>query len=407
MNLRLNTLLLAAVAFVCAAVAQGQPLPIPPGGLGVYHWLGRAPAIAGNADALTSALGDIERFGFGTVRIFVGGRYDYQHPRLAQQRFADVPKPVTLAKILALPRYRKLFERPQFQTIWLTAYPVFDYGQGPDEIDLRRPVPESEWEQEYSQMREMVEWLYRNFGDRENVVLITNHEADEKLREVLNATKRSELAASNVARDLRTRFRAVAEARRKYASASLKVLFGAEISLWKQKLSRGASGKYLNGSRGLNALAAVLPRLRFDFVSFSAWETLGSSNVGASLAEALEDVRRRTRPQVTAAGRAFFGSRHVVVGEFGYAREWKLPAAIMADRLGAFTQSLEKKRVRYAVYWQLYDNVEGETKGFGLLDPNGKVTCAGVFLLSQLQERAALSARESSCPDRDALKRMR
>jgi hypothetical protein len=355
------------------------------GQLGVYHWAARTPR---GADHISAALPDIRRLGFQTLRIFVGGRYDYLHPLRSPERFAGVARPLTLARILALPRYRQLFDHPQLTTVWLTAYPVFDYGPGPDEIDLRRPVSEAEWRQQYGQLYEATVWLYRNFGSREKIVLISNHEADEKLLEVLNAGAGPELALKNLARDLETRFRAISEARRAFPSARLKVFCGAEISLWKLKLAPAGgqpqagmaiSRRWVKAGQGWNALEAVLPRARFDFVSFSAWETVAQPDVAAALREALEDIGRRTRAQLSPAGRRFFGERHVAVGEFGYAREWKLGPKAEAG-VAAFAAAAAAGVVPYAVYWQLYDNMEGEVKEFGLIDPAGNLTPAGAAI---------------------------
>ena len=83
---------------------------MPAQSLGVYHW-------AGQIDSLPPATAEIEYFGFDTVRIFAGGRYDYRHPQHSPQRFAELKKPVTLAKILSLPRYRQLLENPRIKTI--------------------------------------------------------------------------------------------------------------------------------------------------------------------------------------------------------------------------------------------------------------------------------------------------
>ena len=150
---------------VALAGAQSEWSSLPSDRLGVYNWEGQVPCGSATArhsyeaetDNLAPAVIDIERFDFRTVRIVVAWRYDYIHPARAPRRFHEVKKPVTLVKILALPRYRRVLEHPKFRTVWLTAYPVIDYGQGPDEIDLRRRVSEQEWEEEHRQLREMVE----------------------------------------------------------------------------------------------------------------------------------------------------------------------------------------------------------------------------------------------------------
>jgi len=405
------TVLVAGLLFVASLSSNAQDGLRHPASerLGVYHWFAETPGFGqtpeprqaitsvADDDGLSRAVGDIERFGFRTVRIFVGGRYDYLQPLRSPLRFAGVREPVTLAKILALPRYKRILENPQFKTVWLTAYPVFHYGDGPDEIDLRKPVAEHEWQQEYLQLREMVEWLYRNFSGVDKVVLISNHEADEKLLEVLNSVGQQELAVENVARDLATRFRAVADGRREFPAARLKVFSGVEVSLWRLQLGRTAAGNYVKQPMGINALGVVLPRLRFDFVSFSAWETVAQSDVAAVLSTALEEIEKRTQSGLTTAGRAFFGPHHVLLGEFGYAREWKLPRTAVAKGINAILKLLDSRQLQYAVYWQLYDNAAAGIKQFGLLDPKREFTCAGGVLMTYLREEEALPTQVASC----------
>jgi hypothetical protein len=135
------------------------------------------------------------------------------------------------------------------------------------------------------------------------------------------------------------------------------------VKLWKSKLPNGT-----------NTLESVLPKLHYDFVSFSAWEV---EEHPEQLGEALDDIARRTRPQLTPLGRAVFGEHHVLVGEFGYAREWKIPPAPIFH---AFLDALRTGRTPYAVYWQLFDNAQGAVQQFGLLDPQNHLTIAGKTL---------------------------
>src|SRR5258708_26014043 len=101
--------------------------------LGVYHW-------AGEVDSLPRAAAALPRFHFDTLRIFLGGKYDYVHPENSPARFEH--RKLTLAEIAALPRYRAVIGDPKIRTVWLTVYPVFDYGKGPAEIDLRSRKPD-------------------------------------------------------------------------------------------------------------------------------------------------------------------------------------------------------------------------------------------------------------------------
>ncbi len=320
--------------------------------LGVYDW-------AGSVNALPSP-GALERFGADTVRIFLGGKYDYVKPENAPGRFAEIRGPVTLAKIAALPRYRALFRNPKVPTVWLTAYPVFDYGQGPVEMKLTSGIPpERDWREASDQMTGLVDMLYREHGSENRVVLISNNETDEKLREIASAGG----DRHNEARYL-DRLRIGADnARARYRKAKLKVLFGVEIKLWKQKLPDGTT-----------ALDAILPKLHYDFVSFSAWEV---EEHPETIYEALDDIARRTRAGLTPLGREVFGDHHVLIGEYGYAREWKIP---LEPLFRAFLGAASPQHAPYVVYWQLYDNASGGAKQFGLLDAQGRATPAGEIL---------------------------
>ncbi len=308
------------------AGAQGQHL-------GVYTW-------ASEVNSLPRAQAALARFHFDTIRIFLGGKYDYVHAENAPGRFSELRSAlkgrVTLAKIAALPRYRALLDNPKVTT-WLTAYPVFDYGKGPVEIDLKQTSPD--WDEESRQMRELVESLYRRYGAQSRVILISNNETEEKLRE----TGSPEI----VMRDLDVRMRAVEAARAKFPDTKLKVMFGVEIK----------------------QAATSLGSLRFDFVSYSAWETAAHPE---TIEPTLREIGGRTRANVTAEGRAFFGASHVLIGEFGHAREW--PDALS---LAPFLEAVKSGRVRYGVYWQLYDNARGDVRKFGLLDKQDHLTPQG------------------------------
>lgn len=307
--------------------------------LGVYHW-------AGEVDSLPHAAAALPRFHFDTLRIFLGGKYDYVHPENSPQRFDH--RKLTLAQIAALPRYRTVIGDPKIYTVWLTVYPVFDYGKGPAEIDLRAVNPD--WQEESRQIRELVESLYRQYGAQNRVILISNNETEEKVHEVGSS--------GNVVHDLQIRMQAVEEARAGFPRAKLKVLCGVEIKFWRLG----------NASRPLDSM---LPKLHYDFVSYTTWELLPHPEL---IGEALDDIAKRTREHTTPEGRAFFGEHHVLIGEFGKAREWPLPAASV---LKPFLDAVASGRTPYAVYWQLYDNRAGEVKMFGLLDKNDHLTPEG------------------------------
>src|SRR5207244_2382826 len=65
--------------------------------LGVYHWAGEVPS-------LSRATAALSRFQFDTIRIFLGGKYDYVHAENSPARFqARRARKLTLAGIAAMP----------------------------------------------------------------------------------------------------------------------------------------------------------------------------------------------------------------------------------------------------------------------------------------------------------------
>ena len=109
--------------------------------IGFYQWVG-PPARQGEPDPLTAARERATALGAKVFRLYVGARFDYIHRLYSPRRFQSDPVegPLTPAKITALPRYRAVLEDPLLETVILTVYPVADYGAGPDDMNLARPL---------------------------------------------------------------------------------------------------------------------------------------------------------------------------------------------------------------------------------------------------------------------------
>jgi len=356
----------ARIAFFCAALLLTLPLAAAPNPrIGFYQW-----ASSHGADLLTEARGRIEATGAGLMRIYLGARFDYVHPVLSRERFREL-KTVTPAAILRLPRYRAMLEDPALATLVLTAYPSMDYGAGPDDISLLRPWGAEEEKQEYGQMFELAEMLLRDYGSLGKTVILANTEADDKLLEIMNYTGSPELAINNLCRWQNTRYRAILDARRRYPNARTKVLNAFEISLVNLKILR-LHDHFVKHPQGTwNALADIVPKVRFDLLSYSSYESTNSpyetQNIDTPAAQTgvrlLRDLGKLREAVHTP----------VMIGELGvpYDRFAGLKTGGALPRLASALDALYKARPAYVVFWQVFDAPqEGrDAVEFGLHDP--------------------------------------
>jgi hypothetical protein len=378
--------------FACAARAAGGAPEDLRGRIGFYQW--RGPAQTGQGeDLLTLARQRAVEAGGQVFRFYLGGRFDYVHPVLSPRRFADdgVDGPLTLERIMSLPRYRAVLTDPKIMTIVLTAYPVHDYGGGPDDLNLLRPWGPALERLEREQTTALGHWLFREFGDADKTVIIANHEADEKIMDVANYTGSPEAAIDTFRGWMQTRFEAVETVRKAYPNSRLRLFHALEIALVNLRVvaHRGGFRKAVpqpSGQPGWNALYNVVPHVRFDLISYSAYESANSpyetqdtdqppAETGARLERDLNRIREIARPALSAEGRKRFGENFVMIGELGYARDRfeHLPSGPILPRLYAALRTAAEWGSPYIVLWQVFDHpLDGaEAWGFGMHDRAG------------------------------------
>lgn len=360
--------------------------------VGFYQWAG-PPVGSGEPDSLTAARERTVAIGAKVFRLYVGARFDYVHHPFSARRFKSdsIAGPLTPAKIVNLPRYRAVLEDPRLETVILTVYPIYDYGAGPDDINFTRPWGEREREVEFSQTKELCDYLYRNFGQFEKTIILANTEADNKLLDIMNHTDSPELAIQNMRAWTRTRFEAVDQARRVNGSARLKIFHAFEISLVNLRIVKQGSmyrkvPRVPEGERSWNALSDVVPGTLFDLLSYSAYEATNSPyetqkiDVNPSLTrERLQRdvhlIRQRAGSSISSAGRRRFGESFVMIGELGYPRERfeLLSTGGVLPRLRSALAAAQAEDCPYIVLWQVFDNPRngGEAWGFGMIDRLG------------------------------------
>ncbi len=361
--------------------------------IGFYQWVG-PPGLTAGEDLLTRARRRSAETGSRVFRLYVGARFDYVHLPFSSRLFSGgrVDGPLTPAKILALPRYRSVLENDSIETVVLTVYPIRDYGAGPDDINLLRPWSKVETELEREQTKELCEFLYQRFGDRPKTVILANSEADEKLLEIMNYTGSADRAIDTLTQWTNTRFRALDEVRNSYPKARLRVFHAFEINLVNlrivQRGTRFQKAALTQGSseQGWSALDQVVPKVTFDLLSYSAYESANSPfetresdtdplETVTRVRRDLERIRSQAEGSLSPLGRRRFGKDFVMVGELGYARDRfeHLPTGPLLPRLYYALKTMIEWGCPYVVLWQVYDSPRdaGGAWGFGMYDKRG------------------------------------
>jgi hypothetical protein len=393
-----------SLVWVCGLPAGAADALSPerlPGRIGFYQWRGVAD-LGPDVDLLTLARQRAVEAGGRVFRFYLGGRFDYVHAVLSPRRFAsdNLARPVSLEGILSLPRYRAVLADPALETIVLTAYPVHDYGGGPDDLNLLRPWgPELE-RLEREQITALGHWLFREFGDADKTVIVANHEADEKIMDIANYTGSPEAAVHTFREWMRTRHEAVEAVRKAHPGARLRLFHAFEIALVNLRLMPHREGfrkaaplgspspppQEAAARRGWSALLDVVPQVPFDLISYSAYESTNSPyqtqnpdqpwpETAARLKRDLDRIRTVARPSLSAAGRKRFGENFVMIGELGYARDRfeHLPSGPILPRLYSALRASIEWGCPYVVLWQVFDHPlnGGEAWGFGMYDRGG------------------------------------
>lgn len=373
----------AAAAFVLGQAAAVDAQPAQGGRVGFYQWLGVSDL---PGDLLTQARRRTTALGSRVFRFYLGCRYDYEYPVMDMRRFGGAAALTPAGILAAFERYRAVADDPMIETVVVTVYSCADYGGGPDDINLQRPWGEREEKRVGEQIGALAEWLYARYGDKRKTVILANNETDEKLLDIANYTGSMELAAANLRAWLRARQAAVEAARRRHPNAAMQLFHAVEISLVNLQIVAEDGGFRKAARPGANALSLVVPEIEFDLVSYSAYESANSpyetqdpdnppEETGGRLLRDLERIRAAAGGSLSAAGRARFGDRFVMVGELGYPRDRfeHLATGGVKPRLRAALGAALDWGCPYVVLWQAFDAPRsgGAAWGFGLYDRRG------------------------------------
>lgn len=353
------------LAIACGALLFAEPNPR----VGFYQW--ESPIRGALLPSpLFTAPQLIEKTGAGLFRIYVGPRFDYVAPVLSPHRFEGVAH-CSPAAILRLTHYRYVLEHPKLATLVLTVYPARDYGGGCDDINLSRTDIRDSLDDEYRQMFALSEFLLGTYGHLAKTVILANTEADNRMLEIMRHTGSSELAIRNTIAWQNTRFRAVDQARRRHPGARLKLLNAFEIALVNLAIDRQGH-RFVKSPRGQwNALRDVVPKVGFDLLSYSAYESTNAPFETGVIDTPAGDTGKRLARDLARLSRAT--SKPVMIGELGIPGDVydKLPSGGVEPRLSSALDAIGRMRPAYVVFWQVYDAPagRGEPVEFGWLDP--------------------------------------
>jgi hypothetical protein len=177
----------------------------------------------------------------------------------------------------------------------------------------------------------------------------------------------------------------VQQARREIGSHNVRVLHAAEVNF----LAAAMAGK-------VTATNNVIPYTHCDLYSYSSWD-IGFTP--GQLTRALDYLKSK------APDSELFGHYDLYLGEFGMAKDHGAPEGTRFERVRELMEAALGWGVRYAVYWQVYDNEALQTytgrpdnedlRGFWLVRPDGEKAPMWDTLAGQLPAalyRLALSS---------------
>ena len=294
-----------------------------------------------------------------------------------------------LETLLSLPSYDQLLRDPAFRTILLT---VWGDSASYQACEARDPKTDQHAHKHYleetylsiaanrDRMRKEYEDLtyriYKTFSRSGKTFGISNWEGDNELY-----CDSAYYFANN--RD----FRSSCEATRK--TTDVLTAYRRFFNLRQEGIDRGRARALRDGLNGVSVVSVIeVSALRFlkqghfasmledvipfvampDYVSYSAWESIGLP--AGQLLSDLDELQKR-----------FKG--HLMVGEFGFDRGLD-PAA--AEHAASAARTMQRARVGYAIWWQIFDQPPLEGLGdkglFGLYDNQGNLTPPGKALLN-------------------------
>ena len=374
-----------AIAGLCAsALFAGTPSAAR---IGVYHWGGR----------YTHSVGDgvdtISNLGGHVARIALSAR-SYRDYNMS----ADCHPAFSLTAAVQEPDMKRAFENPEVDVLILTAYDGISWGdcQRQNFIDPAFFTPEhtAAVVQEYS---DFTLYLSRTYQHTHKRFIISNWESDNSVYcgaaygyavdAAFRARCRSQyLASFGVASPedalqgmklwLQARAQGIVEGRLRAQAEGIggtRVYIAPEFNIVRALHDRGLP----------SVLYDVLPSVMFDYVSYSAWESINTPDPVGTLQADLNTIQD------------VVGSSSIIVGESGFLRGNRQGWDVA--RTSEVISAALTWGAAYVIQWQLYDSDPANT--YGLYDLEGQPTPLANWFQGRFQQDEPATPVASNPPD--------
>jgi len=342
----------------------------------------------GTECSLTEGARRLASMGTRTIKVAL---YDAaRYYKFGDCDWSGVPATATPAQIAQTDEYRTLFSLPFSSYVMMTYSSLgLDYW-----LD---GVSDAQCALETRQMQDLATELLQSYRGSGKEFVIQNWEGDWAIRGPSRDpdTLPTATAIAGMTRWLNCRQAGIEAARTSIAS-DVKVLQGCEVNLVQRAIA-GLPGTIIN---------EVIPRTDCDLVSYSAWDSVGAAAGDdfagrAALTAALDLIASRApTPDAytrAALGRAF--PRNVYAGEYGWPENVTSPTAV-DHVVRTATETALDWGVRWAFYWQLYDNElvdptlttrprNDQVNGYWLIKPDGTRSLAGDYLVDDVWRRVS------------------
>jgi len=298
----------------------------------------------------------------------------------------------TLASLISLPEYAKVLGDPAFRTIFLT---VWGDSNSYEACEPRDPRTDQHPHKHYlektfysvaanrdrtrTEYADLIYHLYKTYRGSGKAFGISNWEGDNELYcdsayyFATNRAFRSSCEAKRNTLDILTAYRQFFELRQQGIEAGReRALREGLKGVSVRSVIEVSALRFLKESHLPSMLEDVVPSVAIpDYISYSAWESIGSAP--KQLLKDLDGLQKRFQGRVT-------------VGEFGFDRGLDKSAA---EHAASVAKTMRRARVTYAIWWQIFDQppLAGlNDKGlYGLYDDHGKLTAPGKALLDASQ----------------------
>lgn len=329
--------------------------------IGIYHWGGRVSHSVGDGVETITALGG------HVARIALSARY-----RRDYNMASDCRPGFNLTAAAQDPDVRRALENPEVDVFLLTVYDGATWGDCGRlnflDPEFFSPEHTAAVIQEYS---DFTLYLYRSYQATHKRFILSNWESDNSVycgaaydyatsaafRETCRSQYHANYGVASPDDGLRgiklwfdARARGILEGRQRALAEGLggmRVYHAPEFNIVRALHDRGFE----------SVLYDVLPSVAFDYISYSAWESLAAPDPAAQLAADLDIIQ-------TVAG-----SSAIIVGEAGYLRA---QGARGVDQISRIVSTALQWGVAYIIHWQLYD--ADPQNQFGLYDVEGSPT---------------------------------